>query len=286
MSLKLVNFTSLIILGLSLLDQQLIAQTAFPDTPADASGVSGKDEGLDNPDGDEIPDAERDGEAEKANLLPSENEPHTLPVPLAEPAPMPPGYPPVESSILNPAEVVPVAAPSGAGANSPATPLKIQESPKTSLRALPIVQAVPYVPREKSAAGMEPASSETNAPSKASGLPGDSSPSKGGPGVVTPYLKSAELLGYENRMQSRLEALAAELKVLRGKIATLDIKRQSIFRTYLSTAAGNRSVAVTKLKQLLYSPPGDWIVHRNDIDRAFIDLEGSINRAREFIKIP
>ncbi|WP_141733342.1 hypothetical protein [Oligoflexus tunisiensis] len=85
---------------------------------------------------------------------------------------------------------------------------------------------------------------------------------------------------YEADMQTRWSAAADEIAQLRSQVSKLEGKKQKAFRESLRTASGNRSIARTKLNQLVAGSSADWDKRKTLVERAFNDLDNSIKRAR------
>jgi len=259
MVMRAVQYKRLFVLGLSLYSPNILARDELF-LLANANEGYGRDAGTDSLDDDT--GLERDGQAEADPGI----QPETGVVsPLDTLSPPPPPLPPPPS----PPAII-----------DPKPKLKEPEINKTVIESGSTKAPLSPVPPESEA--REPKDEAVkNSP------PVAETPSAPAPNVpVSVMQKSMDLLSYEKRMQNKFDALASELRELRNRLPLIKIKKQKTYRKYLRTADGNRSIASTKLKQLIYSPPGDWIVIRRDIDKAFAELEGSVSRLKVYLKDP
>jgi len=96
--------------------------------------------------------------------------------------------------------------------------------------------------------------------------------------------KSTEQREYETAMTKRLDGMAQEIVELNSRAENIDEERVNELLDTLRTAAGNRSVVRTKLKQLKFVPPAQWSTLKSGIEKAFLNLEESIQRARSQIE--
>lgn len=83
-------------------------------------------------------------------------------------------------------------------------------------------------------------------------------------------------------METRLKKAADEISSLKSRMDTLKGKEHKAFRDSIRTAAGNRSMARTKLKQLVKGSSADFDKLKVGVERAFTDLDASIHRARSY----
>jgi hypothetical protein len=84
-------------------------------------------------------------------------------------------------------------------------------------------------------------------------------------------------------MHKRWTVAADEIAQLRTQVDKVDSKKQKAFRDSLRTASGNRSIARTKLNQLVTGSSADWDKRKTLVERAFTDLDNSIKRARAYL---
>jgi hypothetical protein len=87
-------------------------------------------------------------------------------------------------------------------------------------------------------------------------------------------------------MQTRWKAAADEIALLRSRGESLEGKKGKAFRESLRTASGNRSIARTKLNQLVRASSADFDKLKTGVERAFADLEGSVARVRSYFDEP
>ncbi len=97
-----------------------------------------------------------------------------------------------------------------------------------------------------------------------------------------PSDKEPARIDYENILQRRLIAAADEIATLKSSLQNLKGTKQKKLREYLRTAAGNRSMARTKLKQLRNAPLADWTRLKAGTEQAMSNLELSVKHARMF----
>jgi hypothetical protein len=83
-------------------------------------------------------------------------------------------------------------------------------------------------------------------------------------------------------MQARWKAAADEIALLKERGETLQGKKGKAFRESLRTASGNRSMAKTKLNQLVRGSSADFDKFKKGVERAFTDLDNSIVRMRSY----
>lgn len=98
--------------------------------------------------------------------------------------------------------------------------------------------------------------------------------------------KTAEQKAYESAMQARWKAAADEIALLRSRGESLQGKKGKAFRESLRTASGNRSMARTKLSQLVRGSSADFDKFKSGVEKAFADLDTSIERVRSYFDEP
>jgi hypothetical protein len=98
--------------------------------------------------------------------------------------------------------------------------------------------------------------------------------------------KTAEQKSYESAMQTRWKTAADEIALLKSRGESLQGKKGKAFRESLRTASGNRSIARTKLNQLVRAPSADFDKLKTGVERAFTDLDNSIARVRSYFDEP
>lgn len=98
-----------------------------------------------------------------------------------------------------------------------------------------------------------------------------------------PGPKTAEQKAYESTMQTRWTSAADAIVALKSEVESVQGPRQKAFRESLRTASGNRSMAKTKLNQLIRAPSADFDKLKTGVDRAFEDLDAAIQRARSHL---
>ncbi len=95
--------------------------------------------------------------------------------------------------------------------------------------------------------------------------------------------RSSERINYETTMTDRLQQLAreiAQLETLRSKVKDSNKK---LFESSMRTAAGNRSVARTKLKQMTNADANNWQALKPNLERALKNLQSAVQRARSHV---
>lgn len=103
------------------------------------------------------------------------------------------------------------------------------------------------------------------------------------PVLVPESAKSQDQKDYEIAAQKKLDGFIARIQALEDGIEKMPQDTRKPARAKLRTAQGNRSVARTKLKQLKYVRPNDWFTLQNGIEKAFTNLEGSVQAAESAI---
>ncbi len=98
--------------------------------------------------------------------------------------------------------------------------------------------------------------------------------------------KTAEQRAYESAMQTRWKAAADEIALLGSRGEKLQGKKSKAFRESLRTAAGNRSMARTKLSQLMRASSADFDKLKTGVDHAFADLDASVAKVRSYFSEP
>jgi hypothetical protein len=98
--------------------------------------------------------------------------------------------------------------------------------------------------------------------------------------------KTVEQRSYESAMQTRWKAAADEITLLRSRGESLEGKKGKAFRESLRTASGNRSIARTKLNQLVRASSADFDKFKTGVERAFADLDNSVARVRSYFDEP
>jgi hypothetical protein len=87
-------------------------------------------------------------------------------------------------------------------------------------------------------------------------------------------------------MQTRWKATADEIALLRSRGESLEGKKAKAFRESLRTVSGNRSIARTKLNQLIRASSADFDKLKTGVERAFADLDSSVARVRSYFDEP
>ncbi|HET9241649.1 MAG TPA: hypothetical protein VFO10_30560 [Oligoflexus sp.] len=98
--------------------------------------------------------------------------------------------------------------------------------------------------------------------------------------------KTSEQRSYESAMQTRWKTAADEIALLKSRGESLQGKKGKAFRESLRTASGNRSMARTKLNQLVRGSSADFDKLKTGVERAFADLDTSIARVRSYFDEP
>jgi hypothetical protein len=98
--------------------------------------------------------------------------------------------------------------------------------------------------------------------------------------------KTTEQRSYESAMQNRWKTAADEIALLRSRGESLQGKKGKAFRESLRTASGNRSMARTKLNQLIRGSSADFDKLKTGVERAFSDLDTSIAKVRSYFDEP
>jgi hypothetical protein len=87
-------------------------------------------------------------------------------------------------------------------------------------------------------------------------------------------------------MLTRWKATADEIASLKVRGENLQGKKGKAFRESLRTASGNRSMARTKLNQLIRGSSADFDKLKTGVERAFADLDNSVARVRSYFDEP
>lgn len=87
-------------------------------------------------------------------------------------------------------------------------------------------------------------------------------------------------------MKTRWKTAADEITRLQSLGENLQGKKGKAFRESLRTASGNRSIARTKLNQLVRGSSADFDKLKTGVERAFTDLDSSIARVRSYFDEP
>lgn len=98
--------------------------------------------------------------------------------------------------------------------------------------------------------------------------------------------KTVEQRSYESAMQTRWKTAADEIALLKSRGESLQGKKGKAFRESLRTASGNRSIARTKLNQLVRAQSADFDKLKTGVERAFADLDNSIVKVRSYFDEP
>jgi hypothetical protein len=90
-----------------------------------------------------------------------------------------------------------------------------------------------------------------------------------------------EQIKAEKAFNARIIAAGQKMRNIRSKMNRLSTKeRYIVLDDLLRTAAGNRSVAHTKLNQLRMSQPNEWEFYSRKADEAIKELEASVDHAK------
>jgi hypothetical protein len=98
--------------------------------------------------------------------------------------------------------------------------------------------------------------------------------------------KTTEQRAYESAMQARWKKAADEIISLKSRGEAFQGNKGKAFRESLRTASGNRSMARTKLTQLVRGSSADFDKLKTGVERAFTDLDTSIAKVRSYFDEP